>query len=164
MLSPISIEKKEKIKMKTIKLTNYEINGIVSALKDSNSLLYTNDPTKRLPVPVLWVMDENFETLSKIASRIQKKREEIEREYIDDEHSYDDFDPNGNPIRKIKEQYFNEFNKRLIELMNIENEVEIRPISVDQIKDFSLVPVDYRSIRFMLDNPEDEKDKNVTEN
>lgn len=142
---------------KTITLYNYEVNNIVEALRNPQSIMYTNDPEKKLPISVLWKMDENFEKLQNIAIRIQKKREEIEMDYADDEHSYIDDSEQGMGNRKVKEEYFEEFNKRLSELMSIQNAVDIDCIDIETLKDYSLVPRDYRTIRFMLDKDEKEE-------
>ena len=138
--------------MKKIKLRNFEIEGIVKSLSNPNSLLYTDDPTKKLPVSVLWVMDENMDKLRSISTRIQKKRDEIERGYADDDHSFT-IDSEDGPVRRVKDEYLKEFSSQINELMNIENEIEISAIDVNKLSDFSLIPSDYRSIRFMLENP-----------
>ena len=141
--------------MKTITLYNYEVNAIVETLKNPQSIMNTNDPEKRLPIGVLWKIDENFEKLQNIANRIQKKREEIEMEYIDDEHSFVDNSEQGMGNRRVKDEYFNEFNDRIRELMSIQNAIDIDCVDVDALKDYSLIPRDYRSIRFMLDKEND---------
>lgn len=145
--------------MKTIKLYNYEINGIVEALADPKSIMNTSDPEKKLPIEILWKMDENLEKLQSIDSRIRKKRGEIEQSYADDEHSYMDTLESGQSVRKIKEEYLREFNAKIMELMQIQNEVEISPIDLNTLQGYSLVPRDYRSIRFMLDKPEEKEDE-----
>ncbi len=137
--------------MKNIKLRNFEIEGIVKVLDNSESLLNTSDPTKKLPISVLWTMDENMTKLREIASRINKKREEIQGEYADDEHSFTETQEDGSMVRKVKEEYLKEFIEKMNELMSIENEINIKPIMIETIADCSLVPSDYRSIRFMLD-------------
>ena len=88
--------------MKTIKLLNYEIESIVKALGDAKSIMNTNDDTKKLPISVLWKMDENMEKLRAINTKIQNKRGEIESSFADDEHSYEEVDENGNRLRKVK--------------------------------------------------------------
>lgn len=143
---------------KTITLYNYEINGIVENLVKPQSIMYSNDPEKKLPISVLWRMDENMEKLQGIVNRIRAKREEIEQEYVDDEHSATVTLESGEVVRQIKDEYHKEFNKRLQELMTIKNEVEISCINVDELEGYSLIPSDYRSIRFMLDK-EDEKEE-----
>lgn len=152
--------------MKTIKLRNYEIEGILKILNNPNSILYTDAPEKKLPVSVLWCMDENTEKLRNIETRINKKRDEIEQDYVDDEHSYIDTDENGITSRRVKPEFAKEFGNRMTELMNIENEVEIKPIMIETLSEYSMIPSDYRSIRFMLDKEEEneEEEKEVTEN
>lgn len=151
--------------MKNIKLRNFEVEGIVNTLEKRDSLLYTNDPEKKLPVSVLWIMDENMDRLREIVSRIQKKREEIQSEYADDDHSFNETQEDGSIIRKVKNEYVKEFMGKMNELMSIENEINIKPIMISFLENRSLVPSDYRSIRFMLDKEKTEEDqKDETEN
>ena len=138
--------------MKIIKLSNFEISNIVEILMDSQSIINTSDPEKKLPIEVLWKIDENLEKLMNINSRIKKKRNEIEQEYINDECSYIDTLESGEQIRRIKKEYFKEFNEKIMELMQIQNEIEINPVEIKTLKNYLLVPKDFRSIRFMLDN------------
>lgn len=149
--------------MKTIKLYNYEIENIIKVLSHPQSILYTDDQGKKLPLSVLWKIDENVETLHKIRERIQKKRNEIEQEYSDDEHSYDTTNENGYPVRKVKDEYEKEFNQKINELMSISNDVVINEIDISLLEDYSFVPRDYRSIRFMLDKKETEEVDEVEE-
>lgn len=148
--------------MKTIKLRNFEVEGILNVLEQKDSILYTNDPSKKLPITILWDMDENVEKLRSISTRIKKKREEIEREYADDEHSFNETAEDGTVVRKVSDKYLVEFGKKISELMTIENEIDIKTIDVEVLENYDFIPSDYRSIRFMLEKKEDEKDE--TEN
>ena len=159
----IKMKKKGKNKMKTVNLYNYEVESIVKTLSDPGSILNTDDSSKKLPIGILWKIDENVERLYAISNRIQKKRAEIEQKYIDDEHSEDVTLDSGEVIRKVKAQYFNEFNSALKELMGIKNEIEISPIEISDLEEYSFVPKDYRSIRFMLNNDKKEEATEKTE-
>lgn len=142
--------------MKNITLTNYEITTIVKALENPDSILYTDNSNKILPVSLLWKMDENFEKLRSVYSRIEKKRSQIEQQFADDEHSYEDT-VDGQQIRKIKDKYAKDFSEKINEFMILENTIEINPVLIKEFDGKSLTPRDYRNIRFMLDNESEEK-------
>lgn len=144
---------------KTITLYNYEVSKIMENLMKPQSIMNTDDPEKKLPISVLWAIDENVEKLQNIASRIQNKREEIEMQYIDDEHSSIVTLESGESVRQVKKEYFTEYNKQMSELMSIKNDIDISCVDVSVLEGYSLIPADYRSIRFML-NKEENDDEN----
>ena len=143
--------------MKTLTLTNFEIDSIVRNLESPESILFSDDPKKMLPISIMWKIDENFERIKNIHNRLQKRREQIEQKYADDEHSVIET-IKGQQVRKVKDKYAMDFGKELGELMSITNEVEIDPIMIDVFNDKAFTPKDYRTIRFMLD-----KEKENTE-
>lgn len=139
---------------KKITFSNYEIDAIVRNLDSPDSILSTDDPEKRLPISALWIMETNLDKMRDIARKIAKEREKIEMPFSDDEHS-EVFEENGQTVRRIKSQYMEDFQKQMAELLDIQNEIEISLVDVNVLERFSVTPRDFRSIKFMLINPEE---------
>ena len=145
---------------KKITFSNYEIDSIVKNLDSPDSILCTDNPERRLPISALWVMETNLDKMRDIARKIAKEREKIEMPFADDEHS-SLVEENGQMTRKIKDQYVEEFQKQIVELLDIQNEIEIGLVDVNVLERFSVTPRDFRSIKFMLENPKEETLKDV---
>ena len=152
------------MRSKKITFNNYEIDAIVRNLDDPNSILATDDPERRLPINVLWVMETNLDKMRTIAQKILREREKIEASFSDDEHS-EIYEADGQSGRKVKDKYITEFQKLLSELMEIQNEIEIGLVDVATLERFSMTPRDFRSIKFMLTDSEEPKEEveNVNE-
>ena len=140
---------------KKITFSNYEIDSIVKNLDSPDSILSTDDPERRLPISALWVMETNLDKMRDIARKIAKERERIEIPFSDDEHS-SLVEEEGQTVRKIKDEYVEDFQKQITELLNIQNEIEIGLVDVNILERFSVTPRDFRSIKFMLTNPKEE--------
>lgn len=148
--------------MKTIKLTNYEIASIIEVLdQNPDSIINTKDADKKLPISVLWDIDENMDKLRKIHQKIIQKRTEIEQGYQTDEYS-EEVEENGKTIRKVRPQYEQEFLGKIHELFNIVNEIDIVTIMINRLDGYDIIPRDFRQIRFMLDSEKEENNKEGT--
>ena len=148
--------------MKTIKLMNFEVSGIIETLdQNADSIINTNDTSKKLPISVLWDIDENLDKLRAINKKIIQKRQDIEKEYSDDVYSENVKAQDGTEMRRVKPEYIQEFSNKLTELMNIQNEVQIKPIDIERLEKCELVPRDYRTIRFMLSSSDTQDDDSL---
>jgi len=132
-------------------LKNYEIEQIVNSFRSPDSLLNTTDSSKKLPIKILWKIDGNFRKLEEIEKRIEEKRITIQNDFATDEKSEEYTQEDGNVIRKVKDAYLNDFRNQLEELAQIDNEVDIAMISLEDIENFDMVPADFTSIRFMIE-------------
>lgn len=132
--------------MKQVKLNNSEIQAIVRNLSDQNSLLNSNDQTKKVAFSILWRLDGNFRKLSDISSRVDDEINKINSKYLDDKYSYDD---EGG--RRVKPEYLNDYNSSISEVLSTENEIEISTVTFSELDKYDLVPSDFQSIRFMIE-------------
>lgn len=137
---------------KDIKLKNYEIVNIVNALSETDSLLNSKEPSKRLGSFLLWDIDNNFSSLLTLAKKINEFRVNIDKIYSDNEHSYTDTDENGNSIHRVKDEFIDEYKNEVETFMNKENEVSINMISINDLNGYDLIPSDFQSIKFMINN------------
>lgn len=140
--------------MKTIKLTNGEINTIVKLLSDNQSIINSNDPNRRFSISILWNIETNFKKLLEINSRFEENREKIRSEYFTEERAESILDKNGNPTErvKIKAEFEQDFLKEMYELVNISNEVEIATIPFESLEKYELNGSELQSIRFMIND------------
>lgn len=136
---------------------NIEALNIVSFVNRMNK-----EMADELPLKFRWNLKKNIEVLLPIADVFEKFRNEqiesLQEKWFDEEHS-DEFyqtvlDENGNaeldsegneisrPARKIKEEFMDEYrdaiselNKKLNEISDEENEVEIKTVDFDAFVD-----------------------------
>lgn len=101
-------------------------------------------PLNDLPLKVQWDLKKNINAMGSIADdflALQKENEdELKSHYVDDEHSFESVDEEGNPVRKIKDEYLADFqaavtemNKKLTDILEETNDIEIKPIDVDAV-------------------------------
>lgn len=123
---------------------------------------FKKDKIKALPIKIQWKLLSNAKKIEPEVKRFDEFRDEaiidLQREYFGDEKSeeatipaLDEFgkeilDEDGNPVmdnvRKVKEEYFqeyqnkiNEINKSISELLLEKNDYEISEINIDKILD-----------------------------
>lgn len=125
---------------------NLEIVNIINKLNDSDSLINSKNPDKKLSVAVLWKINGNLKALNTIYDRISEEEQKINAEYFNSKKS----DTNADGQLEIKPQFREQFFKDKNDLMNIENEVEISMISLDELSAFNFIPADFLSIEFMI--------------
>lgn len=103
-------------------------------------------PLNDLPLKAQWNLKKNIAALTPIAENFfslqQESEEQLRSAYISDEKSYVDTDENGQEIRKVKDEYLDDFqkevndlNNKLNDILNEENEFDLAIIDVDKIID-----------------------------
>lgn len=103
-------------------------------------------PLNSLPLKVQWTLKKNITAMTPTAdnfTNLQKEAEEnLRANYMGDDKSYPDKDDQGQDIRKIKEEYMEEFqnevqemNTKLNDILMEQIEIELSPINVDSIID-----------------------------
>lgn len=135
---------------KTIQLKNYEIVNIVRALNGEGGLLTSKE--RVLPVSILWVINSNYKTLNIIFERIREEEQKINNEFFGD--SEKNF-VNDEGIQEVKDEYKEEFTNRKNELFNISNDVDVSMLRLSDVELFSLSPVEFSSIDFMITEDEE---------
>lgn len=135
-------------------LTNYEISVIVKELSQANSILYTDDDTKRFPIKILWKIDGNFQKLQDLSKRIEEAKRKINLSYSTEEKSNETITADGKPIRQVKPEYLQEYQKELNDLYTITNDIEIDTIKLDAVENMNVTPHDFNLIKFMIEKEE----------
>ena len=135
---------------KTIQLKNYEIVNIVRALNGEGGLLASKE--RVLPVSILWVINSNYKALNIIFERIREEEQKINNEFFGD--SEKNF-VNDEGIQEVKDEYKEEFTNRKNELFNISNDVDVSMLRLSDVELFSLSPVEFSSIDFMITEDEE---------
>lgn len=144
--------------MKNIKMKNFEIKNIVEVLASKDSILNFDDKDRKISFNILWNIDTNFRILFDIAKRVNGTLEKIENKYSDNEHSTAIINENGDEIgRNVKDEYINSINMERYELMNVDNEISISTISLSELSNYNLTGKEFQSIRFMIEEEEDDK-------
>lgn len=126
----------------TKNFTTLEILNIVAWYKQARES--EKKPLNSLPLNIQWNLKRNIEKLTPIVESFNSFRDELDTqlqtEYSTDEKSYDTTDEEGNQIRKIKEEYFEDFraktdelNQKLNEILFNSNEVSISTVNLDKV-------------------------------
>ena len=101
-------------------------------------------PLNDLPLKAQWNLKKNIAALTPTAENFfslqQESEEQLRSAYISDEKSYVDKDENGQDIRKVKDEYLDDFqkevadlNSKLNDILNEETEFDLAVIDVDKI-------------------------------
>lgn len=101
-------------------------------------------PLSALPLTTQWKVKNNVAKIQSIADNFVSFRDEadneIREEFISDTKSEETTDENGQAIRKIKDEYLEEYqskvtelNNKLNEIVSEENEVDIDCVDLDKI-------------------------------
>lgn len=154
-----------KIVKKTLK--NIEVITIIDALNRSitegdvekHPVL---DIIKQCPTKVKWAFMVNSKALEQANNLYQEAAKELEGNYSDDEHSFEDVlkddkgevvkDTEGNEtkIRSVKKEYIEKFQKEKFELFVQEHEIKINMVDIDDFGDVDLELEDLGALSFMI--------------
>lgn len=118
---------------------NIEVVNVVAAI---NQILSNGEKAKDLPIKFRWALKKNISALSPTVKNFEEFRQELidelQSEYFNEEKSHIDKDDNGNEIRKVNDEYMeeygekvNELNEKLQELLGEKNEYEISTVDMD---------------------------------
>lgn len=143
--------------------TTLEIINICAWYKQSRE--NPDKPLSVLPLTVQWKLKNNVTKLQTLSDNFMNFRDEadnaIREEYISDEKSEESVDEQGQPIRKIKDEYLEtyqakvtELNEKLSEIIAEKQDVDIDTIDinavVDEIVDNSKLTIeDLEMLNFM---------------
>ena len=118
---------------------NIEVVNVVAAI---NQILSNSEKAKDLPIKFRWALKKNISALSPTVKNFEEFRQELidelQGEYFNEEKSHIDKDDNGNEVRKVNDEYMeeygkkvNELNEKLQELLGEKNEYEISTVDMD---------------------------------
>lgn len=120
-------------------MTNFEIYNIAKAMADA-----FQDGTQYLPVKVNFFIQKNKAALMTLAQDIDNSRIEIVK-------NYGTMDEESNQFI-VPEDKIEAANAELMDLFNIEQEVDIRKVSIDSFpEDINLTTAQMEALMFMID-------------
>lgn len=126
-------------------LLTIEAINIVGYLTQENSIITSST----LPIKVMWDMRKNIMELDKIREHYNKMLEEVRGRYMSDVYSTEE-EENGQTVRKIKEEYKEEWDKAVNELLSTENEVEIKVFNIEDFGDIEVSINDLNVLSFFF--------------
>lgn len=120
-------------------MTNFEIYNIAKAMSDA-----FQDGSQYLPIKVNFFIQKNKATLMALAQDIDNSRMEIVR-------NYGTLNEEGTQYM-VSDENMEAANKELLDLFNIEQEVDIRKVSIDAFPDdVTLTSAQMEALMFMID-------------
>lgn len=140
---------------------NYEIEGIVrNFLEEKNKVLKAQENNEeiqslKLPIAVAWKRRLNLNKLAKAKEVIDEAIQECQKKYATDERSEVVQDEKGQEIRRIKNEFLNEYINEYNEIMNQETDIDIKKVKVEDLGDLILTDEQLDSLAFMIDEQED---------
>lgn len=138
---------------RVVTLTNGEIEFILDYI-NGDSYCFKKENNK-VPSKVAWAMFNNRKALIDAKTKIDEFRTEINNSYIDDEHSYVTKNENGEDVRRVKDEYFNDYSNELEGLRRQRTDVTFSTISLKDIEDCSMDDIDYTYISYLLEENDD---------
>lgn len=126
-----------------VNLTNIEIANIVAYSKLETSVV--QDASYKFSITFAWNLKKNLGKLLKIYEDFVQMQNEIMDVYSDDEHS----EITEDNQRRVKTEYFAEYNEKMNALYNEQNEVEISIVKLDKIVPGGIEGLDNTGISIM---------------
>lgn len=137
------------------KLTNFEVSNIYNYVnRHENDTFPMLVLLNQFSVKVKWAFRTNLKKIEEIVKVYNDVLKDLQAEYSDNEHSVEstDVDKDGkeSKIRTIKTEYVEEYQNKMRELLNQENEISIKMIDIEDIEDVKLDFVDLEILSFMI--------------
>lgn len=131
-----------------MKLTNqkiYELAILINKAQEGNNP--ENDFIDfNLPININFYIQQNFELILNAAVLIEKSRNFIIQKYKDSNNE------NNSDKILIKKEYILEAQKELQDLMNIEQDLNIKTIKLSQFDNINILSSQLRMIMFMIED------------
>lgn len=132
-------------KVMTKNIKTYEALNILGWIESENGVFINT----KLPIKVQWGMKKNIDTLLDIRKTYSDFYEKIQQKYADDEYS-SDVEENGEIKRIVKEEYLEDFNKELMDIVNTETEGKIVQFNIDEFGDIEIDAKDMSVLSFFI--------------
>lgn len=138
------------------KLTNLEVSNIYNYFnRNENNTFPMLELLNQFSVKAKWVFRINLKKIEEIVKLYNDVLKDLQLEYSDDEHSIEstETDDKGKEttIRTVKDKYIKEYQDKMQELLNQENDISVRTININDIADVKLDFVDLEMLSFMID-------------
>ena len=138
------------------KLTNLEVSNIYNYFnRNENNIFPMLELLNQFSVKAKWAFRINLKKIEEIVKLYNDVLKDLQLEYSDDEHSIEstETDDKGKEttIRTVKDKYIKEYQDKMQELLNQENDISVRTININDIADVKLDFVDLEMLSFMID-------------
>lgn len=138
------------------KLTNLEVSNIYNYFnRNENNTFPMLELLNQFSVKAKWAFRINLKKIEEIVKLYNDVLKDLQLEYSDDEHSVEstETDDKGKEttIRTVKDKYIKEYQDKMQELLNQENDISVRTININDIADVKLDFVDLEMLSFMID-------------
>ena len=139
---------------------NFEITTIVgNFLNEKEKILKAQKEGKeyfslKLPISVAWKRRININKLMKANEIIDEAIKEFQQKYATDEYSEAIVDEQGQEMRRIKDQYLDEYKNTYNEILNQKTDVDIKKVKIEDLGDLILTDEELDSLAFMIEEQE----------
>lgn len=117
--------------------------------------------TVKLPMKLMWNLKDNISALIEIREKFNDFNKKIEEKYGDDTHSFDaeEIDDNGQTqkMRRVKDEYLEEFNKERNEIFTTENKIKIKVFDIEDFGDIEVGVQDMGMLSFFIADDSEEE-------
>lgn len=117
--------------------------------------------TVKLPMKLMWNLQDDLKALIEIKEKFNEFNKKIEEKYGDDEHSFDaeEIDENGQTqkMRRVKDEYLQEFNKERNEIFTQENKIKVKVFDIEDFGDIEVSVQDMGMLSFFIDDEEEKE-------
>lgn len=120
-------------------MKNSEITAITNAIPLA--------PETKLPIAAAWSRRLNLKKLQEARQTIDEAVRDLNKDFIDSGKVIDE----GEGQYKIMDQHMPEYTARMKELMDLEQEIEIRKVKIEDLGDISVSEAEMDALMFMLE-------------
>lgn len=117
--------------------------------------------TVKLPMKLMWNLKDNISALIEIREKFNDFNKKIEEKYGDDAHSFDaeEIDNNGQTqkMRRVKDEYLEEFNKERNEIFTTENKIKVKVFDIEDFGDIEVGVQDMSMLSFFIADDSEEE-------
>lgn len=143
----------------TKKMKNFEALNIYNYVnRQENNKYPMLDLLNKLNVKVKWAFRANFKKIEEIIKLYNDVLKDLQNEYSDDIHSIEstETDENGKElkIRTVKDEYIKDYQNKIRELLDQENEISVKIINIEDIENTDLNFADLEILSFMINESE----------
>ncbi len=143
----------------TKKMKNFEALNIYNYVnRQENNKYPMLDLLNKLNVKVKWAFRANFKKIEDIVNLYNDVLKDLQNEYSDDIHSIEstETDENGKElkIRTVKDEYIKDYQNKIRELLDQENEISVKIINIEDIENTDLNFADLEILSFMINENE----------
>lgn len=143
----------------TKKMKNFEALNIYNYVnRQENNKYPMLDLLNKLNVKVKWAFRANFKKIEEIIKLYNDVLKDLQNEYSDDIHSIEstETDENGKElkIRTVKDEYIKDYQNKIRELLDQENEIYVKIINIEDIENTDLNFADLEILSFMINESE----------